>query len=501
MNSSAPQGREDVPATRTLRETAEAIVGLGERLLASGLAPGQAGLARSIVDEAAHLAAALATLAEADRPAPLHAGAIVERALAGVMPAAAAKGVEFRFEAPGGLPGITVADPAAVTGALQGLLSYALERCDAGPLAVTVSIDGPAPEAPGHRLVVSVTDEGPAGHAPREGPADQPDWTGEALSAAGARVELHGTGDSGTGLRLVVPCRVAPADAGEGLSATDFTGACLLRAGRPGDLPVAATRSAAHEKPLSILLADDYAVNRMLQQAQLERLGYRVDTVANGEEVLRALTARAYDVVLLDLDMPVMGGLEAARRVRATPERPRPFIVAVTASPLGEVREDLLAAGMDAYLPKPVDARKLAALLGHAFDSAAGNRPAAPPAGAAGHEPVLLSLDPLYERLGEAADGLLRRVIPVFLRELPGRVRGLRAAFDGADVENFGRLCHGLKGSSRSLGATDLALACERLETRAYDGALPPPGDLDAVLALAGRTSEELSRKLAELGG
>jgi CheY-like chemotaxis protein len=116
--------------------------------------------------------------------------------------------------------------------------------------------------------------------------------------------------------------------------------------------------------PLRVLLAEDNAVNQKLVLALLKKMGYRADVAGNGLEALEALERQAYDLVLLDVQMPEMDGLEAARRIveRWGPDR-RPRLVALTANALVEDRDACLAAGMDGYLSKPVQVHELQAAL------------------------------------------------------------------------------------------------------------------------------------------
>ena len=116
----------------------------------------------------------------------------------------------------------------------------------------------------------------------------------------------------------------------------------------------------AHRLPLRILLAEDNAVNQKVARHMLSRLGYRVDVAGNGEEVLAALERQGYDVVLMDVQMPEMDGLEATRRIHAQwPPEQVPYIVAMTAYALMGDAEKCLAAGMNDYISKPVQLEKL----------------------------------------------------------------------------------------------------------------------------------------------
>ncbi len=113
-----------------------------------------------------------------------------------------------------------------------------------------------------------------------------------------------------------------------------------------------------------ILLAEDNPINQRIAERMLKHLGYPVDVVANGLDALKALEHQHYDVVLMDIQMPEMDGLEAARAIRSrlsTNEQPR--IIAVTAFALDYSREMCIEAGMDDYIAKPVKKGDLAEIL------------------------------------------------------------------------------------------------------------------------------------------
>ena len=116
----------------------------------------------------------------------------------------------------------------------------------------------------------------------------------------------------------------------------------------------------AQRHPLRLLLAEDNLVNQRVALAIFKRLGYRVDVANNGLEVLEALQRQAYDVVLMDVEMPEMDGLESTRRIHQQwPGGERPYIIAMTANTMQGDREHYLAAGMDAYVSKPIQVEKL----------------------------------------------------------------------------------------------------------------------------------------------
>jgi signal transduction histidine kinase/ligand-binding sensor domain-containing protein len=130
----------------------------------------------------------------------------------------------------------------------------------------------------------------------------------------------------------------------------------------PGDAGLASAAAG-----LAILIAEDNQVNQLVTVAMLEQLGGGADVVENGVEALRALHRRRYDVVLMDVQMPEMDGIGAARRIREDlPAERQPYIVALTAGAFEADRERCLAAGMDEYLTKPIAIESLAEALRHA---------------------------------------------------------------------------------------------------------------------------------------
>ncbi len=118
----------------------------------------------------------------------------------------------------------------------------------------------------------------------------------------------------------------------------------------------------ARRHPLRILLAEDNAVNQKLALRLLQQMGYRADVASNGLEAVQSVARQAYDVVLMDVQMPELDGLDATRRIRAGGSG-RPYIVAMTANAMQGDREDCLAAGMNDYVSKPIRVERLAEAL------------------------------------------------------------------------------------------------------------------------------------------
>jgi CheY-like chemotaxis protein/HPt (histidine-containing phosphotransfer) domain-containing protein len=218
----------------------------------------------------------------------------------------------------------------------------------------------------------------------------------------------------------------------------------------------------ATQYPLRILLAEDNSVNQKVAEKMLARLGYRIDIVGNGAEALDALRRQPYDVILMDLHMPVLDGLAAAQAIaRLEPRTERPYIVALTASALEEERRRCAAAGMDDYVSKPVAMERLIAALRRAVEHQAQSAPPAAPA----IDPSVLGV--LDRDLGADA---VRDILDSYLRDSPKRVAALQEALAAGDAIRFTREAHTLKSSSATVGATALAAVAEQLENASAAG-------------------------------
>ena len=217
------------------------------------------------------------------------------------------------------------------------------------------------------------------------------------------------------------------------------------------------TTVAAPQARLRVLLAEDNAVNQRVATLLLDRLGQRPDIADDGEQALAACHRTPYDVVLMDVQMPRLDGLEATRRIRAqVPLQAQPHIIAMTASALVEDREACLAAGMDAFLSKPVRAEELAAAL------ALAGPPRAPTGGAGAVDVAVLAA--LTDRFGERAAQTRSTLVHTWQAESARRMVELREAVEARDPEGVARVAHTVRSGSAALGAMELAAACEQVE-------------------------------------
>ena len=260
---------------------------------------------------------------------------------------------------------------------------------------------------------------------------------------------------------------------------------------RPVGAGVARGSEATSRGPLQVLLADDNAVNQQLALALLKKMGYRADVATNGAEVLEALARRPYDVVLMDVEMPVMDGLEASRRINQEwPAGQRPRIIAMTANAMQGDREACLAAGMDDYLSKPIRREELAAALARSEARAVSADDAATADEV--DDPGSVDLAELEAAVGDPS--FVRELISTFLNDAPDLLGELRSSLEQRDFEELRRAAHTLKANGRTFGATGLAALSEELELSAQRGKLA-----DAV-ELVTRIEKEYARVAGALG-
>jgi two-component system sensor histidine kinase RpfC len=226
-----------------------------------------------------------------------------------------------------------------------------------------------------------------------------------------------------------------------------------------------------------IIVADDSATNRQVIGKILERGGHDVTLVEDGEDVLDALEMNEFDLVILDRNMPGMGGVETLRTIRVMNlGRSNLPVIVLSADVTAETRDDCLGAGADAFLPKPIEAiRLLDAVVALCEGAPAGKRPGAvvtPPAKSFMNPPVnasapLLNLETLQllEGLGSQT-GFLERLIKVFVSDNLQLLERMDRCVPNRDFAEFRRLLHAMKGSAASMGAEQLALVCSTMNNR-----------------------------------
>ncbi|MGB3202934.1 MAG: response regulator [Nodosilinea sp.] len=245
--------------------------------------------------------------------------------------------------------------------------------------------------------------------------------------------------------------------------------------------------------PLRLLLAEDNMVNQKVALQILQRLGYRADVAANGLEVLAALAQRPYDLILMDVQMPEMDGLEAARQIHRIWPTTRPRIVAMTANAMQGDREACLQAGMDDYISKPIRLDELVKIL---QETCPESSPAEPDLAV-----DLTALHQFIETIGGADPAFQNDLIHSYLSSTQQLLRDLTTSYQQQDWASLKRSAHTLKSSSATISAHSLADRCRTLESCLKD---PPPDpfspniwtQIEAIQTAAARVKTSLASLL-----
>ncbi|MBX3648782.1 MAG: response regulator [Rhodocyclaceae bacterium] len=349
-----------------------------------------------------------------------------------------------------------------------GRISVAVERAQGDALRFSVSDTGIGIDAEDRALIFDAFAQADVSHSRRYG------GTGLGLSISrqlielmGGRLGLESAPGQGSTFWFEVP--FAPATRAIVESAPTATARALPR---------------LHGH---VLLAEDNAVNEVVAGAMLESFGLRVSVAQNGRQALEAVAAQAFDVVLMDCQMPEMDGFEAARRIRrreaekGVPAAARQTIVAVTANAIEGDRERCLAAGMDDYLSKPFSKADLHALLSRwlaAGKPAAADHSAPVPVGHADVREEAVDADTIDEtvldrlaalqRPGKV--GVVEQVVGLYLDDSGRALVTLREALSRHDLAAATQHAHNLKSSSGHVGATGLSTHFAALERAARAG-------------------------------
>ncbi len=401
-------------------------------------------------------------------PAPFDLGELVEQTRQMFAPTAQSKALDFTVRAdpePATLSG----DAGRIRQVLFNLTGNALKFTEHGHVRVafaTTETDG------GVELRVDVTDTGPG----------VPDHMRETLferfqQADVSKSRMHG----GVGLGLAISRELVLAMGGdinlenrpEGGVRAWFT--VPLEAVTGDAVPSSSDRDANLTLSGHVLLAEDSATNAAVAKAMLNRFGLTCDLARNGAEAVSLAMAGEYDVVLMDMAMPVKDGLDATRDLRAAGyEGP---IIALTAHALPQSRDEALEAGVTSYMTKPLNMgllkKALAPWLGR-------------------HAGPLIDQADKARRWGELQD-VYADVAQIFLSELSQRLQSIEEAFEQADFETVALNAHALKGAAENLAAKRLFQAARTVEHAAKDNAVKPDG-IEILKRIADQTATELGR-------
>jgi two-component system, sensor histidine kinase len=462
-----------------IRTPFHGLMGMLSLLRETGLAPKQIDYLRTATESADHLLAILNDILDMSQlesgrltlnPAPVDLRALLRDVEALMRPQASAKHLALHIDIDPGVPERVTADATRLKQILFNLLANAIKFSDQGVVLLHLRPRPAAATEP--ELEFAVVDTGIGMDE-----ATVARLFNRFAQGDNSRSRRHG----GTGLGLEISRNLARLMHGD-----------ITVTSKPGEgsrfvlrLPLQAALDAAvgpagggqpapqPGRALRVLVAEDHPVNRQYLAALLDNLGHRAHFCANGQEAVAAARDGSFDLVLMDLHMPLLDGVDATRAIRSLPSAMRSTvpIVAMTADGFAETRERCLVAGMNDFLTKPVSPQKLATLLRQLFGSgrdAAASDPAQPPrAGRSTHpagQPPLLDEAAIESALAAMPRDKLGAMIAAFLDQGPQTVQHLRAAVRDAQPLELRVNAHAAKGAALNLGLAALAHTAQALQ-------------------------------------
>jgi len=399
-------------------------------------------------------------------------------------PQAESAGLEFNTHLASGVPEWVNADEARLRQVLFNLIGNGLKFTESGSVGVTV-------EACGDGVYLFRVDDTGIGISPE----DAAFIFAEFSQADGSLTRRHG----GTGLGLTISRKLGRMMGGEiGYEPRPEGGSSFWM-----QIPLAAAARAgknerAGRKGASIfarvLVAEDSRSNQIVARALLEKAGCNVQIVNNGEEAVEAVRDDVFDMVFMDISMPVMDGLQATQMIRSMQgESSRVPIVAMTANVFSEDRDKCLQAGMNDFISKPVHVKSLLDQLTHWLsptDTPAVQSRQKQAGGESRSDVVLMDSQELSKMEEETSRELMTHVIGIFIKEVKENLASLQEAAGQADPVAMAERAHAIKSSSGTFGALRLHDAASRVEELGREG--NGDGAAEAISAVVDTANETL---------
>jgi signal transduction histidine kinase/DNA-binding response OmpR family regulator len=367
--------------------------------------------------------------------------------------------VELRVRLDERVPEMTEGDPLRLRQILNNLLSNAVKFTTAGHIDVQVSCE-PGNSAAIAMVEIAIRDTG-AGI-----PTDKLIQIFEKFTQADGSISRR-FGGSGLGLAitkhlvdLFQGTLTVTSEMGKG---SEFIVRLPMKISTAVHIPAPAGNPSVNTGPEPghslILIVEDNIVNQKVIKGLLQRKGYRFETAGDGSQALAMMDHHSFDAILMDVQMPVMDGLEATRRIRALDRWREIPIVAMTAHAMRGDQERCLAAGMDGYLSKPVNSADLFRLLDSFLAAERGARPAAPAIPIDG-----VPIDPrLQDGVCAGTPGLVGDVVDLFLQLAPERVERLQIALAAGNSEVVASEAAVIRQSAERISANPVADRARRV--------------------------------------
>ncbi|MCE9521857.1 MAG: PAS domain-containing protein [Alphaproteobacteria bacterium] len=396
-----------------------------------------------------------------------------------VAPRANGKAIDLGVQIDGEVPQYVCGDPGRIRQVVLNLLGNAVKFTERG--LVTLKVSAQTASEGDVRLRVSVVDTGIGV------PADRIDRLFQSFSQTDASMSRR---FGGTGLGLAISKKLTERMGGTiGVESVPGSGSTFWF-----ELPLAVSSAAEVEnsalrvdatrldaaldaisalgRPLRLLVAEDNATNQLVAKSVLAKFSITPDFVGNGLEAIDAVRRRPYDIVLMDVHMPEMDGLEATRAIRALtgPESRLP-IVALTANAFAHDVEACRSAGMNAHVGKPFRTEELLVALGDALHGGSRFEAAASPVVTDASEGAVLDWNTIENFRADSGEEMLRLLIDTYLADASEKLDQLaRLAGDSSATAEATRLAHSLKSASAMAGAVALSKLAAAVERRMSGG-------------------------------
>lgn len=246
----------------------------------------------------------------------------------------------------------------------------------------------------------------------------------------------------------------------------------------------------AEKNPLKILIVEDNAINQKVVQQILMKFGYRSDKASNGLEALHALERQDYDLILMDIHMPIMDGLEASRKIQQRlPLEQRPRIVAMTANILPQDRIACEQAGMIDFLAKPIKLDQLQEILGNTGHS---QENTLNPVAAEAQDIDYDRLDMIREAQDDEEPDLLASIVDMFVADANDRLITMHKACENSDWPLLEEEAHRFYSSASNLGLISISDICTELELKSADNTVNKKELLEQLAEIFNRVRPEL---------